>query len=324
MGVHVRQFAEGFRALGHEPALLDYRRCRKRRFPWQAWQEDEGTALARNTQNLEREIERTGADAVLVATAHLTFDFAALKSRFRGPLVFIDMDGPNLPRYTQGTAWVDDVDLLVSVSRVTERELRAKGYDHVQYLPHGVDPVAYAPQTLSADDRKRFAAKVACVGSATERRAEYLAGLEGDVALWGRGWSRHSFREDPRLAGCTRMGRDVVGSELVKVYNASGVIASVQREVLCDPPTIMNLQVFAVPCSGGCLLAEWVEEIEEAFEPGEEILVFRGPEEFVEKARRFAADPEETRRIGRNGRARCLAEHTHEHRARTIVDWLGL
>ena len=36
MGAHMRQFAEGFRALGHEPTLLDYRRCRERRFAWEA------------------------------------------------------------------------------------------------------------------------------------------------------------------------------------------------------------------------------------------------------------------------------------------------
>jgi glycosyltransferase involved in cell wall biosynthesis len=324
MGVHIRQFAEGVRSLGHEPTLLDYRHCRARRLPWQGWLEERGTALARNTENLEREIQRTGAEAVLIAPAHPAFDFAALKSRFRGPVVFIDMDGPNLPCYEEGSEWVDDVDLLVSVSRVTERRLRAEGYERVRYLPHGVDPVAYAPQMLSAGERGRFGSKIAFVGSATERRAAHLAGFDGGVVLWGRSWSRRSFRRDPRLTGCVRTGRDVVGPELVKVYNASTLVAGVQREALCDPPTIMNLQVFAVPCSGSCLLTEWVEEIEEAFDPGEEILVFRDPEEFAEKAQRYAADPEEARRIGRKGRARCLAEHTHAHRARTLFDWLGV
>lgn len=323
MGVHIRHFAEGFRSLGHEATLLDYRRCRDRSFPWQAWFEDPEIGIERNTRNLEREIQATGAEGVIVAPAHRTFDYAALKTSFRGPVVFVDMDGPNLPCYEAGTAWVNDVDLLVTVSRVTERDLRAKGHEPVVYLPHGVDSGFYAPQTLTAEERTRFASPIACVGSATERRAAHLAGLDGELALWGRGWSRHPFKRDPRLAGSLRSDGDVIGADLVKVYNAATVVGSIQREVLCDPPTIMNLQVLAVPSSGGCLLAEWVEELEEAFDPGEEILVFRGPEEFVERARRYAADPDEAQRIGRNGRARCLAEHTHAHRARSILGLLG-
>ena len=177
---------------------------------------------------------------------------------------------------------------------------------------------------LTAQERERFGARIAVVGSATERRAEHLAGLDGDVTLWGRGWSRGGFRDDPRLAGCIRSGRDVLGADLVKVYNASQLVASIQREVLADPPTIMNLQVFAVPASGGCLLTEWVEEIEDAFVPGEELLVFRGPEEFAELARRTLEHPDEARRVGERGRARCLAEHTHAHRVRTLHAWLGL
>ncbi len=327
MGAHVRQFAEGFRAEGHEVALLDYRRCRKRRIPGQARFEDPAKKLIRNTRNLVREIRAARAEAVIVAPAHPTFDFEALRADFRGPVVFVDMDGPNLPCFDAGTDWVAHVDLLATVSRPMERTLRREGFDHVRYLPHGVDTDVYRPTPLRDEERARFVAAVACVGAATERRAAYLAGLtgvEGTVALWGRDWARPPFRDDPRLAHCEKKGRDVLGEELLCVYSASSVMASVQREALSDPPTILNLQCFAVPASGGCLLTEWVEEIEEAFEPGEELLVFRGPEDFAELAQRHSGRPEETRRIGEKGRARCLAEHTHRHRARTLTGWLDL
>lgn len=46
----------------------------------------------------------------------------------------------------------------------------------------------------------------------------------------------------------------------------------------------MRLQAFYVPSTGTCLLTEWVEELEEAFEPGKELLSFRTEQEFHELA----------------------------------------
>lgn len=324
MGVHMHHLADGFRELGHDVNLLDYRTCRKRPLPWQAWSESTTQRVSRNTDHLMSALEGMRAEALLIAPAHAMFDYAELSHRFRGVTLFFDMDGPNLPCYRDGTDWIRDVDHLVTVSRITERELRDRGHSNVHYLPHGVDPTFYAPLRPSAL-RSKFAAPIASVASATRRRADYFAALAADdgVVLWGRDWARRPFKHDSRLSAFARPGSDVIGAELVEVYAAATVIASVQREVLSDPPTIMNLQVFAVPCSGGCLLTEWVEELEESFELGHEVLTFRSPEELAEQAQRYAKDPETARKIGERGRARCLAEHTQRHRAEAFCRWLG-
>ncbi len=94
------------------------------------------------------------------------------------------------------------------------------------------------------------------------------------------------------------------------------------REPLDKPPTIMSLQVFAVPSCGTCLLTEWVEELEDAFEPGKELLAFKSPDEFAELAARYSKEPDLFKEIGENGRKRCLAEHSHQMRAIELVKLL--
>ncbi len=324
MGIHMRQFADGFRQAGHVVFLRDYRECKKKRFPWSGWGKTAEERNRRHTQTLGQILAAHGAEALLVAPAHPMFDFALLKDLFNGPVIFFDMDGPALPCYAQGRGWVADVDLLVTVSRLTERELRALGYRHVHYLPHGVDPEYFAPLQLRSPETERFAAPLCFVGRPTPRRAAHLETVAQDgLALWGRRWSKGPFRHNRRLRGCVREKNDIHGPDLVKLYNAAQVVTNILREPFSTPPTIMSLQVFAVPASGVCLLTEWVEEIEEAFEPGEELLTFRSPEEFREKARRYAVDPRTARRIGEAGRKRCLSQHTHTLRAREFIRLLG-
>jgi spore maturation protein CgeB len=96
-------------------------------------------------------------------------------------------------------------------------------------------------------------------------------------------------------------------------------MTNILREPFVESQTVMSLQVFAVLASSVCLLTEWVQEIEDAFEPDSEILTFRDPHEFREKAIRYSREPAAARRIGEAGRKRCLSEHTHTHRAQNLL-----
>ncbi len=67
------------------------------------------------------------------------------------------------------------------------------------------------------------------------------------------------------------------------------------------------------------MLTEWVEELEEMFEPGKELLTFRNEDEFKELAKKYSKDIAAARQIGMAGRKRCAADHTHEKRAEYII-----
>ncbi len=106
------------------------------------------------------------------------------------------------------------------------------------------------------------------------------------------------------------------------MYNASTVVLNILREPFAQKRTIMNLQVFSVPACGTCLLTEWVQELEQAFEPDTEILVFKDRSEFIEKANKYAFETKSAQKIGDAGRRRCLAHHTHKHRALELLKQL--
>ena len=113
---------------------------------------------------------------------------------------------------------------------------------------------------------------------------------------------------------CARLSRNVAGRELVKIYQASDAMINILQEPLDRFRTILSLQCFAIPSTGRCLIAEYVEEAEAAFEPGKEILLFRTPEELLARVEQCLAEPGFAEAVGAAARRRCLACHTHDHR----------
>ena len=317
MGVHMEHVANGFRGLGHEVWLTHYPNLYRRPFPWLAYRKGSQSFRRRCTDGLLEEIRSRHPQTVILTLAHLVFDFARLREAFDGRLVFWDLDGPALPCYREGLDWIASLDLLATVSQVTRRTLQTAGYAQVTYLPHGVDTRYYAPMALETAERRRLEAPVAFVGRPTPRRAEYLEAIvEAAPGIWGRRWSTEApYRRNPTLRPFVRGREDIVGQDVVKLYGASHVVANILREPFREASTIMNLQVFAVPAAGGCLVTEWVEEIDAAFDPGREVLTYRTKEEFRELVLRYARDRDAARRIAAAGRRRCLAEHDHRHRA---------
>ena len=64
--------------------------------------------------------------------------------------------------------------------------------------------------------------------------------------------------------------------------------------------------------------------IERWFEPGSELLVVRDTEEAVAAYRALLDDPGQAEQLGRRARERVLDEHTYRHRARRLLDLIGI
>ncbi|MBG0775092.1 MAG: glycosyltransferase [Desulfovibrionaceae bacterium] len=82
----------------------------------------------------------------------------------------------------------------------------------------------------------------------------------------------------------------------------------------------VNQRVFDVPATGAFLLTDWREQMENLFEPGREIAFFREPGEVGELVRFYLDNPAARRAIVSAARRRVLAEHTYEHRVRTLLE----
>lgn len=324
MGTYIHQVAKGFQLLGHRIIFMDYHFMAKSNWLANLIRYKKRYSIERKTSALTKLIKDIKPDMVIFALAHLLFDFSQIRKIYPGILIFFDMDGPALPCYKSGFDWIREFDLLASVSKLTVRQLNSLGYDNIMYWPHGVDPLYFRPLQLSKREIQEFGSKMAFVGRPTKRRANMLKELPIDsLAIWGHRWWKRPYKNDPVISKALRSKSDILGLHLVKMYNASNVILNILRETFAEHHTIMNLQVFSVPACGTCLLTEWVEEIEEAFDLDKEILVFKNSSEFVEKAIKYSKDQELARKIGKAGRLRCLREHTHKHRAQQLLKKLG-
>jgi len=71
-----------------------------------------------------------------------------------------------------------------------------------------------------------------------------------------------------------------------------------------------NMRMFEATGMGACLLTDWKPNITEFFEPDREIVVYRTPEEAVEKAQYLLAHREEREAIAKRGQNRVLRDHT--------------
>ncbi len=91
-------------------------------------------------------------------------------------------------------------------------------------------------------------------------------------------------------------------------------------------PTIkhLHLREFEAPMCGALYCTGYTEELAEMFEPDKEVLVYRSPEELVDKCRYYLDNPSAGNRIREAGLKRALADHTYTSRFSTLFQTLGI
>jgi spore maturation protein CgeB len=76
----------------------------------------------------------------------------------------------------------------------------------------------------------------------------------------------------------------------------------------------IRLRDFEVPMSGGFYMVEYMEELEEFFEIGKEIVCYADPSDLADKIKYYLGHDQEREAIRRAGRDRCLRDHTWQKR----------
>ncbi len=82
------------------------------------------------------------------------------------------------------------------------------------------------------------------------------------------------------------------------------------------PDSYSRLRDIEAPMAGACYLTEWTEALDQLYDLGREIEVYRDAGELAEKAQALARDAERRKALRERGQRRALAEHNI---ARTIV-----
>jgi len=82
----------------------------------------------------------------------------------------------------------------------------------------------------------------------------------------------------------------------------------------------VNQRVFDVPACGAFMLTDYQKSIDELFDAGKEIVIFRDREEIPGLVKYYLNNPEERETLSRRGMERVLKQHTYKHRLTTLID----
>jgi spore maturation protein CgeB len=282
-------------------------------------------------RHLERLVEREQPDAVLVFTvpmAHFRGIPTALRERFGIPVVFYDGDVPmSLPEfggmdtgfnYYHG-ADPSEYDLVLSNSEGGLARLLELGARRAEAVHWAADPEFFAPQPVEKDVDVFF------YGYGDKFRREWMAAMIGepsraapeiDFALGGR-----DFQGD---VGRARALGDVPFNTFARAISAARVNLNVTRRSHATVPGSSTCRPFELAAAGAAIVSNPHAGIERWFEPGSELIVVEDADQALAAYQELLGDPAQAEAMGARARERALDEHTYAHRARRVLDLLGL
>jgi hypothetical protein len=283
-------------------------------------------------RHIERILEREGdVDAVLVFTvpmAHLRGIPTALRERFGVPVVFYDGDTPmSLPEfggmdtgfnYYHG-ADPGEYDLVVSNSDGSLERLRELGARRAESVYWGADPDLFWPMAVEKEHDVFF------YGYGDKFRREWMRELVGepsrrlpevDFALGGV-----DFQGD---VGRARQLGVIPFNRFNRAISSTRLALNVTRRAHATVRASSTARPFELAMSGAAIVSNPVDGIETWFEPGRELLVVRDADEATTVYRDLLADAGAVSELGARARERALDEHTYAHRARRLLDLVGL
>lgn len=210
-------------------------------------------------------------------------------------------------RYT--TEALRRFDAVASYSRSDVAAVRDEGIP-ATFVPLAFDPaVPFVPRQTN---------EVTFVGARYDQRERLLRGLAAagvPVRAYGRDWSGHPFdrmRTWRLTAQPFPTGRDLSLTEAYALMAGAPATLNIHGDQ--DGFTMRTFEAAGV---GGVELLDR-PDVAEFYDPGTEVAVFSSPEELLELSRRTLTDDRWGDHLRRAARARTLAEHTFDHRARAL------
>ena len=289
------------------------------------------TVTPRWRRHLERLVEKERPDAVIVFTvpmAHFRGIPTALRERYGIPVLFYDGDVPmSLPEYGGMDTGFNyyhgadpgEYDAVVSNSEGGARRLLELGARRAETVFWAADPEFFAPQAVEKEVDVFF------YGYGDKFRREWMAALVGepsrrlpgvDFALGG-----FDFRGD---TGSARLVGDVPFPAFPRAISAARVNLCLTRRPHASVYASSSCRPFELASAGAAVVASPYDGIERWFEPGSELLVASDSREAVTAYRDLLDDPAQAEEMGRRARERVLDEHTYRHRARRLLELVGL
>ena len=283
-------------------------------------------------RHLEQLVERERPDAVIVFTipmAHLRGIPEALRARYDIPVVFYDGDVPmSLPEfggmdtgfnpYHGADPW--EYDLVLSNSEGGIGRLLELGARRAEALYWGADPEFFSPQPVDKEVDVFF------YGYGDKFRRDWMKTMVGEPSRLAPELDLGARRDATSRATRARRGRSesFPSTLFARAISAARVNLNVTRRPHATVPGSSTARPFELASSGAAIVSNPHEGIERWFEPGRELLIVSSAEEAVSAYRELVSDPGQAEAMGQRARERVLDEHTYAHRARRLLELVGL
>lgn len=224
------------------------------------------------------------------------------------------------------------------------------------YCQEAANPNIYKPYDLPQEFDVSF------VGQAYGERPAYIKYLRDqdiNVRAWGQGWPGQSEtarrggkmrsllgaagarafaqrllgrrpipQETPVTLPSEAVGPSLSDLDMIQMYSRSKINLgfSTCGSTHLGPERIVQVRLrdFEVPMSGGFYMVEYMQELEEFFKVGKEVVCYQGPQDLADKIHYYLTHNDEREQIRWAGHARCLRDHSWHQRFKTAFAQMGL
>lgn len=182
-----------------------------------------------------------------------------------------------------------NADFAFAAQKQAVERMKADGVSSPMWLPHAVEPLAYPKFDLLT---KKY--DVCFVGHVnSENRVDALDRL---------------FKEFPNFYYGQRLFE-----EAARKFAESKVVFNIS---MTDD---INMRTFEVMATGSFLLTNWIPTIEDIFEDGKHLVLYRSEEEMIDKARYYVTHDAEREKIAKAGYEEVISKHKIQDRVSVIL-----
>ena len=218
-------------------------------------------------------------------------------------------------------------DWALTTSRQAERKYAELGIKAV-FLPWACNPELFYPHP----GPKQY--DVSFVGQRHGSRGRIIERLTADglkVFTSGAGWpnGRLGWVEMAAVFSATRVNLNLIESSAGPLLRRGWRFRGATRidrllVPLFPPPTQMKARVFEIAGSGAFALTGPFDELSECLIVGTEVVVARGYQQLRDTITYYLDHEDERERIAAAGLARCVGEHTYQHRFAQLFERIQL
>ena len=190
------------------------------------------------------------------------------------------------------------------------------------YCQEAANPNFYKPYDVPLEYSVTF------IGQAYGKRpdvARQIIDSGIDLKIWGQRWDEYAAQG---VVPADAIGAPLADIELVKMFSRSRInlgFSEVWQPVETSERVLqVRLRDFEVPISGGFYMVEQMEELEEFFRIGEEVVCYSDRFDLIDKINYYLSHEEDRERIRKAGYERCLRDHTWQKRLDSAFKVMGL